>query len=324
MTRRLSLAEATDLAERACRAAGASDEAARSLARATVSANAHGKGSSGFSHLMDYLTALRAGRIVGDAEPVVTSPAPAAIHCDARGGIAQLGFDLAFDDLRRRAETFGLALFAQRGSYTTGELGYYPRRLAEAGLVALAATSGPALMTVPGAKTPVYCTNPIAFAAPLDEGPPLLIDQASSATAFVELRRYADRGESLPPGWAVDADGQPTTDPRAAMRGALLAFGGARGANIALMVEVMAAGLGGANWALDAPSFLTGDRSPGAGLTVIAIAPALLAPDFPQRLRLQLDRLAKLGVHIPGRRDAVAEIELPDALLAEIERAGAP
>ena len=108
------------------------------------------------------------------------------------------------------------------------------------------------------------------------------------------------------------------------MRGALLAFGGARGANIALMVEVMAAGLGGANWALDAPSFLTGDRSPGAGLTVIAIAPTLLAPDFPQRLRLQLDRLAKLGVHIPGRRIAAAEIELPDALVAEIELGGAP
>jgi (2R)-3-sulfolactate dehydrogenase (NADP+) len=324
MTRRLSLAEATDLAARACRAAGASDEAARSLARATVSANAHGKGSSGFSHLVDYLAALQAGRIVGDAEPVVTSPVPAAIHCDARGGIAQLGFDRAFEDLRRRAETFGLALFAQCGSYTTGELGYYPRRLAEAGLVALAATSGPALMTVAGAKTPVYCTNPIAFAAPLDEGPPLLIDQASSATAFVELRRYADRGEALPPGWAVDKDGQPTTDPRAAMRGALLAFGGARGANIALMVEVLAAGLTGANWALDAPPFTSGDRSPGAGLMVVAITPAMLAPDFPRRLRLQLDRLAELGVHIPGRRHAVAEIELPDALLAEIERAGAP
>ena len=79
----------------------------------------------------------------------------------------------------------------------------------------------------------------------------------------------------------------------------------------------MAAGLAGANWALDAPSFLTGDRSPGAGLLVIAIAPALLAPDFPQRLRLQLDRLASLGVHIPGRRAAAAEIELPDALVAE-------
>ena len=272
---------------------------------------------------MDYLAALRAGRIVGDAEPFVTSPAPAAIHCDARGGIAQAGFDRAFNSLCERAQTFGIALFAQNGSYTTGELGYYPRRLAERGLVAFAATSGPALMTVAGAKTPVYCTNPIAFAAPLDEGPPLLIDQASSATAFVQLRHYAERGEPLPAGWAVDGDGQPTTDPQAALRGALLAFGGARGANIALMVEVMAAGLAGANWALDAPSFISGNRSPGAGLLVIAITPALLAPDFPQRLRLQLDRLAKLGVHIPGRRAAATEIELPDALAAEIERAGA-
>jgi (2R)-3-sulfolactate dehydrogenase (NADP+) len=324
MTRRFTLQAATDLAARAIRAAGASDEVALSLARATVSANAHGKGSSGFSHLMDYLSALRAGRIVGDAEPVVTSPAPAAIHCDAKGGIAQVGFDRAFDSLSERARTFGIALFAQNGSYTTGELGYYPRRLADAGLVAFAATSGPALMTVSGAKTPVYCTNPIAFAAPLDEGPPLLIDQASSATAFVQLRHSAERGEALPAGWAVDAEGEPTTDPQAALRGALLAFGGARGANIALMVEVMAAGLAGANWALDAPSFLSGDRSPGAGLLVIVITPSLLAPDFPQRLRLQLDRLATLGVHIPGRRAAANEIELPDALAAEIERAGAP
>src|ERR1700691_5847938 len=109
MTRRFTLAAPPDLAARAFRTAGASNEAALSLARATVSANAHGKGSSGFSHLMDYLNALRAGRIIGDAEPVVSSPAPAAIHCDARGGIAQLGFDHAFDELRRRAETFGIA-----------------------------------------------------------------------------------------------------------------------------------------------------------------------------------------------------------------------
>ena len=103
----------------------------------------------------------------------MTSPAPAAIHCDARGGIAQLGFDRVFDDLCRRAATFGIALFAQKGSYTTGELGYYPRRLVEAGLLAFAATSGPALMTVAGARRPVYCTNPFAFAAPVADGPPL-------------------------------------------------------------------------------------------------------------------------------------------------------
>jgi (2R)-3-sulfolactate dehydrogenase (NADP+) len=323
VTRRLSLDEATGLAARAARAAGLSEEAALSLARATVSADAHGKSAIGFGHLLDYLKAAREGRIDGAAEPIISSPAQALILCDAGGGIAQAGFDRVFDDLTRRARTFGIALFAEKGSYTTGELGYYPRRLAEAGLVALAATSGPALMTVAGARKPVYCTNPLAFAAPVAEGPPLLIDQASSATAFVELRRYAERGEALPPGWAVDADGQPTTDANAALRGALLAFGGARGANIALMVEVMAAGLTGANWALDAPSFTAGSRSPGAGLTVVAIAPALLAPDFPSRLKLELDRLARSGVHIPGRRAAAATIELPDALAAEIERAAA-
>ena len=166
MTRRLSLEAATDLAARAARAAGASDDAAQSLARATVSADAHGKSSIGFGHLLDYLAALREGRIDGGAEPLVTSPAPAAIHCDGRGGVAQLGFDRVFDDLSRRAETFGIALFAQKGSYTTGELGYYPRRLVEVGLVALAVTSGPALMTVAGARRPLYCTNPLAFAAP--------------------------------------------------------------------------------------------------------------------------------------------------------------
>ena len=324
MTRRFTLEAATDLAARAIRAAGASDEAALSLARATVSANAHGKGSSGFSHLVDYLAALRAGRIAGDAEPVVTSPAPAAIHCDAKGGIAQAGFDRAFDSLCERAETFGLALFAQNGSYTTGELGYYPRRLAETGLVAFAATSGPALMTVAGAKTPVYCTNPIAFAAPLDEGPPLLDRPGVQRNRLCPAQTLCGtRRAAAPRAGRSTATGSrpPIRKRRSAAR--FWRFGGARGANIALMVEVMAAGLAGANWALDAPSFISGDRSPGAGLLVIAITPALLAPDFPQRLRLQLDRLAKLGVHIPGRRAAVTEIELPDALAAEIERAGA-
>jgi (2R)-3-sulfolactate dehydrogenase (NADP+) len=317
--RRFSLEAATDLAVRAVRASGASDEAALALAQATVSAEAHGKSSVGFSHLPDYLAAFRQGRINRAAEPILTSPAPAAIYCDARGGIAQVGFGRAFEDLRRRTETFGLALFAQHGSYSTGELGYYARRLAEVGLVAFAATNGPALMTVPGVRVPVYSTNPLAFAAPLDGSAPLVIDQAASAAAFVEIRRMAERGEPLPSGWAIDENGRDTTDAHAAMRGALVAFGGARGANIALMVEALAAGLTGANWSIDAPSFTEGDRSPGAGLLVIAMAPNLLAPDRPSRLARHLDRLAELGVHIPGRRAARQEVELPETLLAEIE-----
>lgn len=128
-----------------------------------------------------------------------------------------------------------------------------------------------------------------------------MIDQASSATAFVKIRQAAERGEPIPQGWALDASGAPTTDPNEAMKGALLAFGGVRGANIALMVEVLAAGLTGANWSLDAPDFRSGTQSPGAGLFILAIAPQFLTHDFEARLAAQLERLSgDYGVHIPG------------------------
>ena len=289
------------------KAASYCDEAtARSLAEAAVSAEACGLPLLGFAHLPDYLASLVAGRIAGSADPVISSPAPAMIRSNAMGGIAQLGFDLAVDELIQRATSYGVALFAQENSYTTGELGYYVRRLAKAGLVALAATNGPALMAGPGGKKAVYCTNPHAFAAPRLNSP-VLIDQASSATAFASIRQAAERDIPIPLGWAIDAHGEPTTDAKEALRGALMPFGGPRGANIALMVEILAAGVSGANWSLDSPGFLSGDRSPGAGLLVIAIAPQLLDPGFAARLDRQMQRLKELGLYVPGERKARCE-----------------
>lgn len=321
-----SLGDAREFAVAALLGAGASPAMAASLARATVDADARAPSAAGFSHLVDYLEGLVAGRINGKAEPRRTDPAPALIRIDAGGGIAQLGFDLAFEDLAGKARTFGIALFAQFNSYTSGELGDYTFRLAERGLVGLAATNGPALIAGSGGKVPVYCTNPLAFAAPRRHGAPLLIDQSSSATAFANIRKAAARGEPIPADWAVDAAGQPTTDAKEAMKGAMLAFGGARGANIALMIEVLAAGLSGANWSLDAPDFMTGDKTPGSGLTVIAIAPSLLDDGFDERLDAQLTRLSTgYGIHIPGasKFDALNRaredgIRLPSALVSRI------
>lgn len=324
-TQQLSVAEALELARRACRGAGASEATAASLAAATVSAEVHGKSSVGFAHLVDYLTSLVEGRIDGAADPVISFPAAAMVQIDARGGVAQLGFDLAFGEFSARSRRHGIAVLAQRNSYTTGELGYYVRRLAAADLIGLAMTNGPALMAPPGVAQAVYCTNPIAFAAPGPGGPALVIDQASSATAFVKIREAAARGEVLPEGWAIDAAGAPTTDPAQALNGALLTFGGARGANIALMVEVLAAGLCGANWSLDAPSFISGDRSPGAGLLVIAVAPQLLDECFNSRLESYLQKLEALGVHVPGRvqvepgaRAALEGLSLPVSLIERV------
>ena len=306
-------------AHAACLGAGASEATARSLARATVAAELRGKAGVGFRHLVDYLAAFVDGRIARDAVPILSFPAPAIVQSDAREGLAQLGFDLAFPDLRGRAEALGVAIFSQRNSYTSGELGDYVRRLAEVGLVGIAATNGPALVAVPGGKAPVYCTNPIAFAAPLAHGPPLVIDQATSATAWVNVRARGERGEPLPPGWAVDLHGVETTDASAAMRGALLTFGGARGANIALLVELLAAGLTGANWSLDAPNFAAGALSPGAGLLVIALAPTLLDPNFAARVEAQLRRLAEHGVYVPGLGAPKVAMELEAELVEAIE-----
>jgi (2R)-3-sulfolactate dehydrogenase (NADP+) len=303
----LNLDQVSGLCRMAALGAGASEEAARSLAAATVAAEAEGNTAVGLSHLLDYLEALEAGRIDGRAEPVVTRPALALYLSDARRGIAHTGFDRTLDDLAKAAKLFGIALFAQKNSYTCGALGWFTGRLAERGLVALAATNGPALMAGAGSVKPVYCTNPLSFAAPLAGGPPLVIDQASSATAFVRIRETAEAGEAIPEGWALDDGGNPTTDPAAAMKGALLAFGGNRGANIALMVEMLAAGVTGANWSLDAPSFTEGSESPGTGLFVVAIEPKLFDPDFERRAGEQVERLRlRYGVHIPGRVRAEA------------------
>jgi (2R)-3-sulfolactate dehydrogenase (NADP+) len=326
MAKTLSVADARQLCIDAALAAGASAPAAESVARATVAAEADGQSSVGLSHFIDYLEAWKAGRIRGDAAPAMSRPAPTIILSDADGGTAHLGFDLAFEDLAAAAETFGVAIFSQKNAFTSGALGWYTARLADRGLVALAATSGPAFLAGSGTTKPVFCTSPLSFAAPRHGGPPLLVDQSSSATAYVNIRAAAERGETIPAGWALGPDGQPTTDPNQAMRGALLAFGGARGANIALMVEVLAAGLSGTNWSVDSPPYSEGSQSPGSGLFVLAIDPKLFGAGFSERLGAHLARLAdEFGMHLPGEAKAARRIRserdglaVDPALLARI------
>jgi (2R)-3-sulfolactate dehydrogenase (NADP+) len=240
------------------------------------------------------------GRIAKDAEPAIRSNVPAALQVDAQQGIAQLAFDRVADDLQQRAIGYGVAMLSIANSFTVGELGYYTRRCAQRGLVAFATCNATAQMTTLESGRAVYGTNPLSFAAPMAGRRPLVIDQASSATAFVNVRRAAQQGDPIPAGWAVDQHGQPTVDAREAVKGLLLAFGGARGAHVALMVEVLAAGMTGAHWSMDAPHYASGHDSPGVGLFLAAFHPQALVEGFEQRLADQIDRLAQAGVRIPG------------------------
>jgi len=295
-----SPSEAKELARSMLVRKGASAAMAEALAVATVGAEARGIKSNGFAHLKDYVDAMEAGRLDPQALPTITSPLPAAIMADANGGVTHLAFAQALDQIVEKANTYGMAMFACKGAFTTGELGYYTWSLAERGLVALAATNGPPLLAVPGASKATYCTNPVSFAAPRAGQMPLLIDQASSATAYVNLRMAAARGDTIPEGWAIDEDGQSTTDAKSALKGALLSYGGARGGTMALMVEILAAGMSGANWSLDCPDFRSGSESPGCGLFVLALSPVIAGGDFAARMASQSARLSEIGVHVPG------------------------
>jgi (2R)-3-sulfolactate dehydrogenase (NADP+) len=265
--------ELTGLCRDALLRVGADSRAARVLAEATVEAELVGNRAVGVAHLFDYLDGYEQGRITKNSQSVVRRAASAVIDVDARDGLAQTAFMEVFDDLQRAAREFGIAALWVRNSFTCGELGYYARHLAERGFVALASANSPALMSIGGARKPVLGTNPLAYGIPRPGKLPVVIDQASSATAFVNIRRAAEAGEPIPAGWALGPDGEQTQDASVALRGTLLPFGSHRGGNVALLVEILAT-LSGASFSMDAAPFDSGSTSPRIGVFLLAVDPS--------------------------------------------------
>jgi (2R)-3-sulfolactate dehydrogenase (NADP+) len=282
-------------------AVGADRRVAELLTETALFAEDRGKAVVGVAHLLDHVDAMADGRLDGRAVPLLGHPAPTVTTSDARGGIAQTGFDGAFAGLVKAAHNYGLAVFAQQGSFTCGPLGWFTERLADAGLVAVATAVSPAVLAARPGTGKVFGTNPMAWSVPRPDRAPLTVDQASSSTAFVSVRDAAAQGTPLPEGWAVDADGRPTTDPEAALDGALLPFGGYKGANIALLVELLSSMAGG-NWSMDAPPWDSGARSPSVGMFVLAVDHSAVGLGFPARAAEHLGRLADSGVQLPGDR----------------------
>ncbi|MFY9293661.1 MAG: Ldh family oxidoreductase, partial [Methylorubrum rhodinum] len=199
--------------------------------------------------------------------------------------------------------------------------------LAERGCVALLFANTPAAMAPWGGARAVFGTNPLAFACPLPGRAPVVVDLALSKVARATIVGAAKRGEAIPEGWALDAEGHPTTDAKAALAGTMVPLGDAKGTALALMVELLAAGLVGARFAGEASSFLDADGDPpGTGQLIVALDAAALSPDGPERFAaLAASIEAQDGARLPGarrlalRRRAAAEgLDLPDALLTEI------
>jgi (2R)-3-sulfolactate dehydrogenase (NADP+) len=165
---------------------------------------------------------------------------------DAKHGFAHAAFAMARQPLVELTRHTGIAAMGLRHSYDAAALGYFVEQLARNGLVALAFANSLSPSMAPwGGKLPFFGTNPMAFAVPRPSGNPMVIDQASSVVARVTVRQHAAEHKPLPPGWAFDKDGQPTTDAKAGLAGSMAPFGNYKGAALALMVDILAAGVHG-------------------------------------------------------------------------------
>jgi (2R)-3-sulfolactate dehydrogenase (NADP+) len=272
-----------------------------------------------------YAAFLRNGRADGHATPRIVNERGGAVLIDARHGLAYPALALAESEAAWRARAHGVAIAAVTNSHHSGAMGLPVTRLAHQGLVALAFTNSPAAMPVPGGARPLMGTNPVAAAFPRRDAPPLVIDMALSEVARGKIMVAAKEGRPIPEGWALDAEGRPTTDPQAALSGAMLAMGGAKGALLALVVELLCAALTGAAFGFEADSFFEeeGNR-PRLGQALLAVDPGALAgaQAFAARLEVFLAAMqAEPGVRLPGsRREALATravaegLDIPEAL----------
>ena len=303
-------------------AAGATEPNAASVARALVMAEADGLKGHGLSRVPTYLAMLKAGKIVGDATPVATRPKPGVLAIDAANGFAYPAIDLALAELPAIARAQGVAIAPIRRSNHCGAAGLHVERLAEEGLVALLFANTPGAMAPWGGSKPVFGTNPIAFAAPLAGRDPLVIDMALSKVARGPIVAARQKGDSIPEGWALDAEGRPTTDAAAALAGTMVPLGDAKGATLAMMVEILAAALVGAHFAFEASSFIDAEGGPPeTGQLILAIDPAGMGGAvFAERMTTLAAAIeAQDGTRLPGARrlnlraKAMAEgIEVPE------------
>jgi (2R)-3-sulfolactate dehydrogenase (NADP+) len=322
--------EAEALIRRVLEANRVSARNAASVARALVAAEIDGQRGHGFSRVAAYAAQARSGKVSGAACPVAEPGGTARVDIDARDGFAFPAIDLAIDELAARAPETGVAVAAIRRSHHCGQLGAHVERLAERGLAALMVANSPKAMAPWGGSAALFGTNPIAFAAPRAGKPPLVIDLSLSRVARGKVMAAAKAGTPIPEGWALDAGGRPTTDPAAALEGTMVPAGDAKGAALALVVEILAATLTGARHSDEAASFFDAEGPPpGVGQLILAFDTSRVpGAGFGPRLETLLGAiLAQEGTRLPGEsrlqaRRALEEgagLRVPGHLLEEIE-----
>jgi (2R)-3-sulfolactate dehydrogenase (NADP+) len=305
-TEKLNLTQVESLATEALIGAGTLPESAMSVGKAARAAERDGIRSHGLLYVPIYCEHVKCGKVDGSAVPEVIQSRLSAIQVDAKTGFAHPAIDAGFKELIPLVKSNGCVGLTISNSYNCGVLGYHVERLAEAGLVGMGFTNSPASIAPVGGKKPVIGTNPFALAVPDSAGGiAFVLDQSASVVAKSEIMMRAREGDSIPEGWALDAEGQTTTDPGIALKGSMAPSGGYKGFGTGLLVEVMAAALSGAVLGLQASPFSgTVGGPPRTGQCFIAFDPdAFSGGEFYERISILGDAIqSQDGARLPGER----------------------
>jgi len=327
---KFTLDELLHLAVRALERAGAGEAMAQATAVALVDAESQGLASHGLSRIAQYTTHLRNGRVDGDAIPEVIAERGGAVLVDAHDGLAFAACALAVREAVARARKHGVSFAGVTRSHHFGIAAHHLVPVAAAGMVGLALGNSPAAMPVAGGKHPIFGTNPIAAVFPRAQGEPLVIDLSLSEVARGKVMIAAKEGRPIPLGWALDGEGAPTTDAKAALTGSMLPMGGTKGAMLALVVELLACALTGAAFGFEADTFFVDDGNrPRIGQAFVVVDPGALAGRrvYDERVETLIgEMLMDDGVRLPGaRRAALAAraaaegVAIPDALARQLQ-----
>jgi ureidoglycolate dehydrogenase (NAD+) len=321
----------------ALRKAGLSEADARTTADILVLTDAWGVFTHGTKNLRGYIRRLRGGGLRADASPKVMKEGPAWALVDADAAIGMAGSVFAMRVAIAKAKAAGIGYVGVRNSCHFGAAGCYAVMAASEGMIGIAMANDVPSMTVPGASSPVLGTNPIAFAVPTGEKHPILLDIATSAVAGGKVFAAATLGKPIPTGWIVDAEGQPTTNPKIFPNAAaLLPMAGHKGYGLALLIETLSAILTGASiaghvlsWSFDEASRPTDHGAAFLALDVNAFMPREIFEQRVQRTLVEIRAAPKAKrverIYVPGemewerRERALAEgIDLPEDVIASL------
>lgn len=305
-TTALSLDEIYTLAYEALTGNGADHENATALSQTIMTAERDGSVSHGLFRLPAYITSLRSGKANGKARPVAERISPAVIRVDGDHAYAPMSQAVGLPLVIEAAKETGVAILALTRTHHMAALWPEVEALANEGLAGFACVSYMPNVAPAGASKPFFGTNPIAFAWPRPGKSPLCYDMATASMAMGEVQVAAREGHSVPEGTGLDKNGAPTTDPKAiADGGVLLPFGGYKGSAIAMMVELLAAGLVGEQFSYEARENDNGDGGPPqGGEFILAMDPARIAgAGWEEHCEEFFERLTGLdGTRLPGAR----------------------